>query len=109
MKIFITGSSGLIGSELVVYFDQRGDSVVGTDSNMRADFFGPEGDTSWMLRRLRESTRNFRHRGIDVRDRQGVAKLFQDEGPFDLIVHCAASRVTIWRPGDHLMTSMSTP
>ena len=90
MKIFITGSSGLIGSELVVYFDQRGDSVVGTDSNMRADFFGPEGDTSWMLRRLRESTRNFRHRGIDVRDRQGVAKLFQDEGPFDLIVHCAA-------------------
>lgn len=90
MKIFITGSSGLIGSELVVYFDRRGDSVVGADSNMRADFFGPEGDTNWMLRRLQESTRNFRHYGIDVRDRPGVAKLFHKEGPFDLIVHSAA-------------------
>jgi CDP-paratose 2-epimerase len=46
MKMFITGFSGLIGSELVVYFDRRGNSVVGADSNMRADFFGPEGDTN---------------------------------------------------------------
>ena len=52
MKVFITGSSGLIGSELVVYFDKRAESVVGVDNNMRADFFGPEGDTRWNLRRL---------------------------------------------------------
>jgi CDP-paratose 2-epimerase len=90
MKIFITGSSGLIGSELVSYFDRRGDAVVGTDSNMRADFFGPEGDTSWKLRHLRESTRDFRHYETDVRDRPGLTRLFREEGPFDLIVHCAA-------------------
>jgi nucleoside-diphosphate-sugar epimerase len=59
MKVFITGSSGLIGSELVSYFDQRAQSVVGTDNNMRADFFGPEGDTTWNLRRLMQTTRTF--------------------------------------------------
>ena len=90
MKVFITGSSGLIGSELVSYFDQRAQSVVGTDSNMRADFFGPEGDTRWNLRRLMEITRNFRPYDIDVRDRHGLQTLFREKGPFDLIVHCAA-------------------
>jgi CDP-paratose 2-epimerase len=89
MKLFITGSSGLIGSELVAYFDRRASSIVGIDNNMRADFFGPEGDTRWNLRRLRESTRNFRHHVVDVRDREALAKIFREQGPFDLIVHCA--------------------
>jgi CDP-paratose 2-epimerase len=90
MKVFITGSSGLIGSELVSYFDGRGAAVVGADSNMRADFFGPEGDTGWMLRHLRETTRHFRHHAVDVRDRAGLTELFRLDGPFDLILHCAA-------------------
>jgi len=90
VKIFVTGSSGLIGSELVSYFDQQGETVVGADSNMRAYLFGPEGDTSWRLRQLQESTHHFFHHGVDVRDRSGVTKLLREEGPFDLIVHCAA-------------------
>ena len=90
MKVFITGSSGLIGSELVSYFDQRAMSVVGTDNNMRADFFGPEADTRWNLRRLMETTRHFRTYDTDVRDHQALRRLFQEEGPFDLVVHCAA-------------------
>ena len=90
MKVFITGSSGLIGSELVVYFDQRAESVVGVDNNMRADFFGPDGDTRWNLRRLIQSTRNFTAHDVDVRDRQSLLRVFQEEAPFDLIVHCAA-------------------
>ena len=53
MKVLITGSSGLIGSEAVAHYDQRGHSVVGVDNNMRADFFGPDGDTSWNLGRLK--------------------------------------------------------
>lgn len=90
MKVFITGSSGLIGSELVSYFDQRAQSVAGIDNNMRADFFGPEGDTLWNLRRLKQATRNFRDYDVDVRDRQALERVFRDEGPFDLVIHCAA-------------------
>ncbi|ULA64056.1 MAG: dTDP-glucose 4,6-dehydratase [Nitrospira sp.] len=90
MKVFITGSSGLIGSELVTYFDRRAARVIGVDNNMRADFFGAEGDTTWNLERLRQSTTRFSHHPLDVRNRDGLADLFKREGPFDLIVHCAA-------------------
>jgi CDP-paratose 2-epimerase len=90
MKVLITGSSGLIGSELVSYFDQRAQSVVGIDNNMRAEFFGPEGDTLWNLRRLKQATRHFRAHDVDVRDRQALHSVFRGDGPFDLVVHCAA-------------------
>ena len=90
MKVLITGSSGLIGSELVAFFDSRAKSVVGIDNNMRADFFGSEGDTSWNLERLCKATSHFRHRNLDIRDRSKLEQIFKDEGPFDLIVHCAA-------------------
>ncbi|MGI8546771.1 MAG: NAD-dependent epimerase/dehydratase family protein [Gemmatimonadaceae bacterium] len=90
MKVLITGSAGLIGSELVSFFDSRATSVVGIDNDMRADFFGQEGSTRWNLRRIRESTQNYQHRELDIRDRDGLARVFKDDGPFDLIIHCAA-------------------
>jgi len=90
MKILVTGSNGLIGSELVSFFDRRAEHIVGIDNNMRADFFGPEGDTRWNLKRLRESTRHFRHSFLDIRDRTGLSDVYRSEGPFDLIIHCAA-------------------
>ncbi len=90
MKVLVTGSSGLIGSELVAHFDGRARSVVGIDNNMRGDFFGRDGDTTWNLCRLKDATRHFRHVSLDLRDRQKMFKLFRDEGPFDLIIHCAA-------------------
>ena len=90
MKILITGSSGLIGSELVTFFDSRAQKIIGIDNNMRADFFGPEGDTRWNLKHLRVATRHFEHHELDVRDRPGLQVLFAQHAPFDLIVHCAA-------------------
>ena len=42
-NILVTGSSGLIGSEAVEYFDRQGHKVVGVDNNMRAVFFRPSG------------------------------------------------------------------
>jgi CDP-paratose 2-epimerase len=89
MKILITGSSGLIGSEAVEQFDRQGHSVVGVDNNMRREFFGPAGDTTWNLERLKSITRCFRHLDLDIRDRASMFELFQGES-FDMVVHCAA-------------------
>jgi CDP-paratose 2-epimerase len=89
MKVLITGSSGLIGSEAVAYFDDKGDQVVGVDNNMRADFFGPDGDTTWNLSQLQLRHPRFRHIEADIRDRAGILELFEQERP-DAIVHCAA-------------------
>lgn len=89
MKILVTGSSGLIGSEAVAYFDARGNSIYGIDNNMRADFFGVQGDTSWNLKRLKATTRQFEHFAVDIRDRAAVLGFFKSRRP-DAIIHCAA-------------------
>ena len=87
--ILVTGSSGLIGSEAVEHFDREGHRVIGVDNNMRREFFGPAGDTSWNLERLRHTTRHFEHHDLDIRDRTRMEALFRENG-FDLIIHCAA-------------------
>lgn len=89
MKILVTGSSGLIGSEAVTHFDRLGHEVVGVDNNMRQVFFGPRGDTSWNTERLTRQTERFRHVDLDIRDREGVFSLFEQER-FDAVVHAAA-------------------
>jgi CDP-paratose 2-epimerase len=85
----VTGSSGLIGSEMVSFLDERGWRVHGVDNNMRRDFFGEHGDTTWNLERLRRETRRFEHHDLDVRDREGIARLVAEARP-ELIVHAAA-------------------
>jgi len=89
MNILVTGSSGLIGSEAVEYFDSLGHTVIGVDNNMRRQFFGPKGDTTWNLVRLQGVTRNFTHNSLDIRNREGVFDLFRRHR-LDLIIHCAA-------------------
>ena len=88
-KILVTGSSGLIGSEAVEYFDRQGHSIIGADNNMRRVFFGPPGDTLWNLERLKSITHQFTPTAVDIRDRQAVTALFR-EHRFNLIIHCAA-------------------
>ena len=89
MKILVTGSSGLVGSEAVAHFDRGQHEVLGMDNNMRARFFGPVGDTAWNLKRLRAETRRARFYSTDVRDRSSVFELFAENRP-DAVVHCAA-------------------
>lgn len=89
MKVLVTGSSGLVGSEAVEYYDREGHNVVGIDNNMRATFFGDKGDTLWNLKRLNEKTARFVHKNIDIRDREALFELFQSD-VFDAIIHCAA-------------------
>jgi len=40
--ILVSGSAGLIGSESVRFFCDRGYTVVGIDNNMRKFFFGKD-------------------------------------------------------------------
>jgi CDP-paratose 2-epimerase len=89
MRIVVTGSSGLIGSEAVTYFDEQTHIVLGIDNNMRREFFGPKGDTTWNLSRLLSVTERFEHRDLDIRNRQGVLDCFEEFRP-DMVVHCAA-------------------
>ena len=88
-KVLVTGSCGLIGSEVTMFFGREGFQVTGIDSNHRAVFFGPEGDTSWVESRLRSSLKDYVHSALDIRDRDGVLALIRDLRPA-LIIHTAA-------------------
>jgi CDP-paratose 2-epimerase len=87
--LLVTGSSGLIGSEVVDYFCRLGWRVHGVDNNMRADFFGAGGDTRWNQQRLQHLHANFQHHEIDIRDRGAVDALLDAVRP-SLLVHAAA-------------------
>src|SRR3954452_16070415 len=88
-SILVTGSSGLIGSEVCVYFASLGYTIHGVDNNQRAVFFGPQGDTRWNQQRLSTSLKSFSHHELDIRDRAGVLALVKQIKP-DVIVHTAA-------------------
>lgn len=87
--MLVTGSSGLIGSEVVSYFANMGWQVHGIDNNMRANFFGLTGDTRWNQKRLQEKFVNFQHHELDIRNRQGCQELLFTIQP-DVLVHTAA-------------------
>lgn len=88
-RLLVTGSSGLVGSGVCLAFAGRGWEIHGIDGNLRAAFFGPEGDVSWNTRRLQETIRGFRHHDLDVRDREGVARCVAEIRP-SAVIHCAA-------------------
>ncbi len=88
--LLVTGSSGLIGSEVCAYFSRElGYTVHGVDNNQRAVFFGPQGDTRWNQARLARELPGFHHHELDIRDRAGVLALVRELRPA-VIVHTAA-------------------
>jgi len=87
--MLVTGSGGLIGSEIISYFADRAEQIIGIDNNMRADFFGPEGDTRWNVKRLESLYPNFKNHSDDIRNRTRIMQLFE-QTPLDVVVHCAA-------------------
>jgi CDP-paratose 2-epimerase len=88
-KLLVTGSSGLIGSEVCIHFAKLGWEIHGVDNNQRALFFGPTGDTRWNQKRLHELIPGFMHHELDIRSRPDVLELITAVKP-DAIVHTAA-------------------
>jgi len=87
--LLVTGSSGLIGSEVCGHFAAQGWTIHGVDNNQRAIFFGPQGDTRWNQKRLESTLAAFHHHELDIRDRAGVLALLREIRPA-AIVHTAA-------------------
>lgn len=92
--ILITGSSGLIGSESVRFFDQLGWDVHGVDNNQRKEFFGSDGDTSGVAAALKTET-GYTHHEFDIRDQERIESLFKRVRP-DAIIHAAAQPSHDW-------------
>src|SRR5215471_17443553 len=89
MKAIVTGSGGLIGSECSRLLCEQGWQVVGVDNDMRAIFFGSQGTTRPVVQELIDNSPGYRHRYLDIRDRQQIRDLFAAERP-DFIIHTAA-------------------
>lgn len=87
-KIIVTGSTGLIGSEVSEYFLNKGWEVHGIDNNQRAVFFGENGDNSFNKKRLYKFKNFFLHE-IDIRNRPAILEIIPQIKP-DAIVHAAA-------------------
>jgi CDP-paratose 2-epimerase len=88
-KLLVTGSSGLIGSEVCTYFSKKGWEIHGIDNNQRAIFFGESGDTRWSQHRLEKELPNFAHHEVDIRNRDLILSTVASIKP-DAIVHAAA-------------------
>jgi CDP-paratose 2-epimerase len=87
--VLITGSSGLVGSEAVLFYSKKGYKTVGIDNNMRADFFGTQADTSNTLNYLNNVVKDFEYHNTDIRAREEISSLIKKIKP-NIIIHCAA-------------------
>jgi CDP-paratose 2-epimerase len=93
----ITGSSGLIGSEAAKYFHEKGLDVIGIDNNLREYFFGKDGSTIWNANQLKKSLKRFRQVEIDIRNQEGVFKVFSEAAKdISVVIHTAAQPSHDW-------------
>jgi CDP-paratose 2-epimerase len=100
--VVVTGSAGLIGSESVAYFAERGHEVAGVDNDFRQRFFGPDASTDWNRRALEARfPRQYVHLDADVRDAAAMDALFARYGRrIALVIHAAAQPSHDWAASD---------
>ena len=88
--VLITGSCGLVGSEASTFFIQKGFKIIGVDNNLREKFFGTDGSTNWIKKKLCNDV-NYRHYNVDIRNKASLEKIFKKyKNNIKLIIHSAA-------------------
>ena len=100
--VIVTGSAGLIGSESVRFFCDRGFTVVGIDNNMRSVFFGADASTEWNRDRLSQDYGDkYIHHSVDIRDPEAISQVFKTYSQdISLIIHTAAQPSHDWAASD---------
>jgi CDP-paratose 2-epimerase len=95
--VVITGSAGLIGAEAVRFFSSQGYHVVGIDNDLRKYFFGDDASTAWSRQRIEETVPGYRHYAVDIRDREGIGRIFQEHrAEISVVIHTAAQPSHDW-------------
>ena len=95
--VLVTGSCGLVGSESVKFFSSKGFDVIGIDNNSRLNFFGKDGDTTWVKKNLIKLYKNYIHKNIDIRNYSELEKIFKkNKNSIKLIIHSAAQPSHDW-------------
>ena len=102
--LIVTGSAGLIGSETVIFFAQKGFTIVGIDNDMRAHFFGQEASTRWNRMQLEARVPNYQHVEADIRDPEAMGRLFSRYGgAITGVIHTAAQPSHDWAARDPML------
>ena len=97
----ITGSAGLVGSESVRFFAEKGFSIVGIDNDMRKDLFGDEASTAWNLRKIQDEISDYTHYDYDICDDKNIKSVFEKYGrDIKLVIHAAAQPSHDWAAKD---------
>ena len=87
----ITGSNGLVGAEATNFFCDKGFDVIGIDNNLRNFFFGKDGSTNWICKKLKKRNKKYKHFNIDIRSYAGLEKIFKKYNKnISIVIHCAA-------------------
>ncbi|HJR43935.1 MAG TPA: NAD-dependent epimerase/dehydratase family protein [Gemmatimonadaceae bacterium] len=99
--VLVTGSGGLVGSEAVRFYAERGFTVAGIDNDRRSHFFGDEASNRWKVDALREAFPAYRHHDVDIRDEAALERIFGEYGSdLSLIIHTAAQPSHDWAARD---------
>lgn len=96
--VLVTGSHGLVGSEAVKFFGEKGFFVVGIDNDMRSYFFGKEASTQKNLSTIKDLLGDrYAYHNTDIRDQKAMEAIFAKYGgDISLIIHAAAQPSHDW-------------
>jgi CDP-paratose 2-epimerase len=94
--VVITGACGLIGSECVKFFHEKGFAIIGIDDNSRAKFFGEEASTIDMKESLLSMYEHYTHYSINIKDYDALVSTLKDIQNIELVIHTAAQPSHDW-------------